>query len=61
MSDFDVQVERSGDVIEFYNNVFIPSVKVFLLHLSQRRIPIIPPPKLPQPRGAFLSCMDLAA
>ncbi|KAK9863068.1 hypothetical protein WJX84_009434 [Apatococcus fuscideae] len=43
------QVERSGDVIEFYNIVFIPSVKAFLLHLSQRSIPILRPPKMPQP------------
>ena len=52
LSSEAVQVERSGDVIEFYNIVFIPSVKSFLLHLSQRRIPIVPPPKLPQPGGA---------
>ena len=47
-----MQVDRSGDVIEFYNIVFIPSVKGFLLQLSQRRIPTISP-KLPQLGGMF--------
>lgn len=53
------QVERSGDVIEFYNIVFIPSVKAFLLHLSQRSIPILRPPKMPQPGSASYSFLFL--
>ena len=40
------QVEQTGDVIEFYNAVFIPATKAFLLQLGNGSTPLLPLPTL---------------
>ena len=44
------QVEQTGDVIEFYNAVFIPATKAFLLQLGNGSTPLLPLPTLTVPR-----------
>ena len=44
-----VQVEQTGDVIEFYNAVFIPSTKAFLLQLGNHSAALLPLPTLTMP------------
>ena len=36
-SDPDLNVTKTGDIIEFYNAVFIPTVKSFVLKLGSRK------------------------
>jgi hypothetical protein len=43
------QVEHTGDVIEFYNAVFIPATKAFLLQLGNGSTPLLPLPTLTVP------------
>lgn len=43
------QVEQTGDVIEFYNAVFIPATKAFLLQLGNGSTPLLPLPTLTVP------------
>ena len=45
----DTQVDQTGDVIEFYNAVFIPSTKAFLLQLGNGTANLLP---LPHPDHA---------
>jgi len=33
---------RTGDIIKFYNEVFVPSTKSFLLHLGSNAGPSVP-------------------
>ncbi len=40
---------KTGDVIEFYNAVFIPAVKAFVLALGAGRAKLVPLPALAQP------------
>ena len=40
-SDPDLMVSRTGDIIEFYNAVFIPTVKSFVLKLGSRKAQLI--------------------
>ena len=44
-----VQVLKTGDVIEFYNAVFIPEVKAFILKLGSRKAQLVRP-QLPGPQ-----------
>ena len=43
------QVTKTGDVIEFYNAVFIPAVKAFVLALGAGKARLVPLPALAQP------------
>ena len=43
------QVDQTGDVIEFYNAVFIPSTKAFLLQLGNGTASLLPLPTLTMP------------
>jgi hypothetical protein len=43
------QVDQTGDVIEFYNAVFIPATKAFLLQLGNGSTPLLPLPTLTMP------------
>ena len=45
-SCFVVQVEKAGDVIAFYNQVFVPEVKPSLMRLHQARATLPRPPTL---------------
>lgn len=40
-SEPELAVSQTGDIIEFYNSVFIPTVKPFVLQLGQRKAPLI--------------------
>ena len=40
-SEPDMAVSHTGDIIEFYNSVFIPTVKPFVLQLGQRKATLI--------------------
>lgn len=42
-------MEQTGDVIEFYNAVFIPSTKAFLLQLGNGSANLLPLPTLTMP------------
>jgi hypothetical protein len=42
-------VEKTGDVIEFYNAVFIPATKAFLLQLGNKTARLTPLPTLSVP------------
>eukprot|EP00884_Botryococcus_braunii_P018471 jgi/Botrbrau1/5307/Bobra.0391s0021.4 len=42
----DLEIQQTGDVILFYNSVFIPATKQFVLALGQREVPILPQPTL---------------
>ena len=44
-----VQVVKTGDVIEFYNAVFIPATKSFLLQLGNKTAPLAQLPALSVP------------
>ena len=44
-----VQVDQTGDVIEFYNAVFIPATKAFLLQLGNGSANLLPLPTLTLP------------
>ena len=44
-----MQVDQTGDVIEFYNAVFIPSTKAFLLQLGNGTANLLPLPTLTMP------------
>ena len=39
--ELELSVEQTGDIIEFYNSVFIPMVKPFVLQLGQRKAPLV--------------------
>ena len=43
------QVVKTGDVIEFYNAVFIPAVKAFVLRLGSGKAALVRPPALSVP------------
>lgn len=43
------QVDQTGDVIEFYNAVFIPSTKAILLQLGNGTASLLPLPTLTMP------------
>lgn len=43
------QVVKTGDVIEFYNAVFIPATKAFLLQLGNKTARLMPLPTLSVP------------
>lgn len=43
------QVDQTGDVIEFYNAVFIPATKGFLLQLGNGTTNLLPLPTLTMP------------
>ncbi|KAK9815768.1 hypothetical protein WJX72_009183 [[Myrmecia] bisecta] len=45
-SEPDLQVQKTGDVIEFYNAVFIPTIKAFLLKVGTKQAPLTKPPGL---------------
>ncbi|CAL5223875.1 g6466 [Coccomyxa viridis] len=45
----DLSVDQTGDVIEFYNAVFIPSTKAFLLQLGNGTANLLPLPTLTMP------------
>ena len=40
-SEPDMAVTKTGDIIEFYNTVFIPTVKQFVLQLGQKKAPLV--------------------
>jgi len=42
-------VVKTGDVIEFYNAVFIPAVKAFVLRLGSGKAALVRPPALSVP------------
>lgn len=42
--DLDLQVLQTGDVIAFYNSVFVPAVKIDLLRINQDRASLSAPP-----------------
>ena len=46
------QVEKTGDVIAFYNHVFVPVVKTDLLKISQDRKTLSAPPQAEGLHGA---------
>lgn len=50
-----MQVKETGDVIAFYNMVFIPATKQFVLALGQREVPILSPPVLGSNVGSRFS------
>ena len=39
-----LQVQQTGDVIAFYNSVFVPAVKTHLLRINQDRASLAMPP-----------------
>ncbi|KAK9837434.1 hypothetical protein WJX81_002188 [Elliptochloris bilobata] len=49
LTDPDLQVVKTGDVIEFYNAVFIPAVKAFVLRLGSGKAALVRPPALSVP------------
>ena len=40
-SEPELAVSQTGDIIEFYNTVFIPTVKPFVLQLGQKKAPLV--------------------
>ena len=49
-----LQVQKTGDVIEFYNAVFIPAVKAFVLALGAGKARLVQLPALAAPPGTPL-------
>ena len=43
----ELVISKTGDIIEFYNVVFIPAVKAFVLRLGSRKVQLV---------GRFLLC-----
>ena len=52
-TDPELAVVRTGDIIEFYNAVFIPEAKDLLLGVGAGRLP----PEAP-PSGSSLKCSN---
>ena len=46
-TDPQLAVVRKGDIIEFYNTVFIPEAKALLLGVNAGRLPLRKPPGEP--------------
>lgn len=59
-SDPDLMVSQTGDIIEFYNAVFIPTVKSFVLKLGSRKAPLIRSATLQNPQSRKFICRLIA-
>ena len=54
-TDPELEVKQQGDIIEFYNKVFVPEIKAFLLSLKSLNLPSAGPSPMKSPNGPMTS------